>query len=127
MKKSKSESSPNSTAVTVFLFASLNRLLNEAIERSGRSKKQEATMRIVDGLSIQSDLKFEQLPLAGESSYVGVSLAKTANDELEGLIAKYKSVNGRRITKAQAAAACLYEHLSVYHSISEIGKRYKST
>lgn len=54
MKKNETdvkEDSEKKTYVTVCISAKANKLLNEATERSGRKKTQEARIRIEDHLS----------------------------------------------------------------------------
>ncbi|MCD9504021.1 TraY domain-containing protein [Photobacterium phosphoreum] len=64
--KIKSESDTyQESHVTCFLTKEINKLLDEAKKRSGRSKKQEAEMRLADSL-----LRFQSLAEIGIATEV---------------------------------------------------------
>lgn len=123
MQKSKSDTYPTSH-VTCFLSSFANKLLEESIGRSKRSKKKEAEIRLADHLDRytlipKSKCQYDSENIEYPSSHVTCFLAPTENELLD------KTIVGLDPSKKQEAAKRLTEHLIEFISISELGNATK--
>lgn len=120
MKSSKSDSKGINT--TLFLSPFVNELLDNAASRSGRSKKQEATIRLIDFFLLNDEAEFKQSISDYSSSHVTVVLGSESNIELKNRLTVARKLHSK-LTKTNFVQACLLAHLKRYQSISELGKR----
>jgi hypothetical protein len=123
MKKSKSDTYPTSH-VTCNLSSYANKLLEESIIRSKRSKKKEAEIRLADHLDRYAlipkpECQYDRENIEYPSSHVTCFLAPAENELLDNAIVDSPS------SKKEEATKRLTEHLIEFISISELGNATK--
>ncbi|MGQ6476041.1 MULTISPECIES: TraY domain-containing protein [Serratia] len=112
--------------ISLLLWADENQLLSQSSQRSGRSKKQEATLRLCDHLKAFADLpKFWSQPSKQETSYREVNITIQLNEEDNRLLTSSAARSGR--SKKMEAMLRLSHHLKTFADIAAEGKRFISS
>ncbi|WP_260679916.1 TraY domain-containing protein [Serratia liquefaciens] len=112
--------------ISLLLWADENQLLSQSSKRSGRSKKQEATLRLCDHLKAFADLpKFWSQPSKQETSYREVNITIQLYEEDNRLLTSSAARSGR--SKKMEAMLRLSHHLKTFADIAAEGKRFISS
>ncbi|HGM7061265.1 TPA: TraY domain-containing protein [Serratia marcescens] len=109
--------------VSLLLWADENRLLSQSAARSGRSKKQEATLRLCDHLKeFAEDHVVSASVSMRNSAYSEVNITIQLNDEENRLLTLAAASSGR--SKKMEAMLRLSHHLNTFVDIAAEGKRF---
>ncbi|MGP2817042.1 TraY domain-containing protein [Serratia marcescens] len=112
--------------ISLLLWADENQLLSQSSKRSGRSKKQEATLRLCDHLKAFADLpKFWSQTSKQETSYREVNITIQLYEEDNRLLTSSAARSGR--SKKMEAMLRLSHHLKTFADIAAEGKRFISS
>lgn len=118
-----SELDVKETNISLLLWADENQLLSQSSQRSGRSKKQEATIRLCDSLKEFADLPhFWSQSSKQEGLYREVSITIQLNEEDNRMLTSSAARSGR--SKKMEAMIRLSHHLKTFADIAAEGKRF---
>lgn len=119
MRQKKSDNAKN-TQINVYLDAESNKLLEQSLKLSYRTKRQEATIRIADHLKRFKSGEFASARISYESkvTHVNILLDSTENALLIGSTDSYMNES---ITKREEASIRLKDHLLRFKGIAFIG------
>lgn len=119
MRQKKSNNAKN-TQINVYLDEESNKLLEQSINLSYRTKRQEATIRIADHLYRYrfGEFKSERICYDNKVTHINILLDSTENALL---IASTDSYIDASITKREEASIRLKDHLLRFKGIAFIG------
>lgn len=111
--------------LSLLLWADENQLLSQSIQRSGRSKKQEATLRLCDHLKEFAEVPTNWMQTTNqESSFREVSITIQLNEDDNRLLTAAAARSGR--SKKMEAMLRLSHHLKIFVDIAAEGKRFRN-